>query len=51
MELVTNIQTLETTGKPKEVNDYTRTTLDKLPRIKVDLARTDDNWFYNTESG
>ena len=43
-KLVTSIQTLETMGKLKEVNGYARTTLDKLPGIRADLVRTDDDW-------
>lgn len=43
-KLVTSIQTLETMGKLKEVNGYARTTLDKLPGIRADLVRTDDEW-------
>ena len=31
-------------SKLKEINGYVRLTLDKLPGIRTDLARLDDNW-------
>ena len=43
-KLVTNIQTLESMGKKKGIRGYVRPTLDKLPGIKSDLVRLDDNW-------
>ena len=43
-KLVTNIQTLESTAKKKGIRGYVRPTLDKLPGIKSDLVRLDDNW-------
>ena len=43
-KLVTSVQTLETMGRLREVNGYARTTLDKLPGIRADLVRTDDDW-------
>ena len=43
-KLSTNIQTLETMGKVKEINGYVRGTLDKLPSIRADLVRLDDDW-------
>ena len=43
-KLVTNIQTLESMGKEKEIRGYVRLTLDKLPGIRADLVRLDDNW-------
>ena len=43
-KLVTSIQTLETMGKLREMNGYVRMTLDKLPGIRADLVRTDDDW-------
>ena len=42
--LVTNIQSLETMGKIREINGYVRLTLDKLPGIRADLVRIDDDW-------
>lgn len=41
-KLATNIQALETMGKIKEINGYVRVTLDKLPSIRADLVRLDD---------
>ena len=43
-KLVTNIQALESTGKKKGIRGYVRLTLDKLPSIRSDLVREDDNW-------
>ena len=43
-KLSTNIQTLETMGKTKEINGYVRVTLDKLPGVRADLVRLDDDW-------
>ena len=43
-KLVTNIQTLESMGKKKDIRGYVRLTLDKLPGIRSDLVRLDDNW-------
>ena len=31
-------------GKEKEIRGYVRLTLDKLPDIRADLVRLDDNW-------
>ena len=42
-KLVSSIQTLETMGK-QEVKGYVRHVLDKVPGIRVDLVRLDDNW-------
>jgi hypothetical protein len=42
--LVANTQTLETMGKLKEVKGFIRSTLDKLPGIRADLVRSDDDW-------
>ena len=41
---VTNIQTLESMRKEKEIRGYVRLTLDKLPGIRADLVRLDDYW-------
>ena len=38
-----NVQALETLGKLKEVNGYVRISIDKLPGIRGDLVRTDEN--------
>ena len=43
-KMVTNIQTLESMGKEKDIRGYVRLTLDKLPGIRADLVRLDDNW-------
>ena len=43
-KLLQSIQALETLGKIREVNGYTRMTLDKLPGIRSDLVRLDDDW-------
>ena len=42
--LIINIQPLETMGKLHEINGYVRMTLDKLPGIRSDLVRMDDDW-------
>ena len=39
-----NVQALETLGKLKEVNGYVRMSINKLPGIRGDLIRTDENW-------
>ena len=41
---MTSGQALETMNKLKESNGYVRFTLDKLPGIKADLVKPDDNW-------
>ena len=43
-KLVTNIQTLESMGKDKDIRGYVRLTLDKIPRIRADLVRLDEVW-------
>lgn len=43
-KLTTNVQSLETMGKLKEINGYVRLTLDKLPSIRADLVILDDDW-------
>ena len=43
-KLVTNIQTLESMGRKKDIRGNVRLTLDKLPGIRADLVRVDDNW-------
>lgn len=42
--LVTNVHALETLGKIKDINGYVRITLDKLPDIRADLVRLDEDW-------
>ena len=42
--LSAHIQALETMGKLAEINDYVRSTLDKLYIIRADLVRLDNNW-------
>ena len=39
-----NVQALETLGKLKEVNGYVLMSIDKLPGLRGDLVRTDENW-------
>ena len=39
-----NVQALETLGKLREVNGYVRMSIDKLPGIRGDLVRMDENW-------
>ena len=41
---MTRLQALETMNKLKEINGYVRFALDKLPGIRADLVRLDDNW-------
>jgi hypothetical protein len=41
---VTNVHALETLGKIKEIDGYVRVTLDKLPDIRADMVRSDDDW-------
>ena len=43
-KLVTHVQILETMGKLNEIAGYVRITLDKLPGIRADLVRMDDDW-------
>ena len=43
-KLVTNIQTLESMGKDKDIRGYVRLTLDKLSCLRADLVRMDNNW-------
>ena len=42
--LASHVQTLETLGKLKEIGGFVRGTLDKLPGIRPDLVRLDDDW-------
>lgn len=42
--LASHVQTLETLGKLKEIGGFVRATLDKLPAIRPDLVRLDDEW-------
>ena len=43
-KLTSHIQVLETMGKVNEIGGFVRATLDKLPGIRADLVRLDDNW-------
>ena len=43
-KLTTHMQVLDTMGKLKEIRGFPRTTLYKLPGIRADLVRLDDNW-------
>ena len=42
-KLVTTIQTLGSMGKETEIRGYVRLTLDKLPGIRAELVRLDDD--------
>ena len=42
--LVRHVQALETMDRLNSVNGYTRTILDRLPGIRADLVRDDENW-------
>ena len=43
-KLTISVQALETMKKLKDIKGYVRLTLDKLPGIRADLVRLDDNW-------
>ena len=43
-KLVTNIQTLESMAKEKEIRGYVRPTLEKLPGMRAYLVRLDEDW-------
>ena len=43
-KLQTNVNTLDTIGKLREIKGYVRFTLDKLRGIRADLGRMDGNW-------
>lgn len=43
-KLTSHIQVLENMGKVKEIRGFVRATLNKLPDIRADLVRLDDNW-------
>ena len=43
-KLSSHIQVLEIMGKVKEIGGFVRVTLDKLPGVRADLLRLDDNW-------
>ena len=43
-KLLCSVQALDTIGKIKEMNGYVRVTLVKLPGIRANLVRNDDNW-------
>ena len=43
-KLIISVQALETIKKIKYIKGYVRLTLNKLPGIRVDLVRLDDNW-------
>ena len=44
MKLVTHSEALDTIGKLKQINGYVGIALDKLPAIRADLVRIDDDW-------
>ena len=39
-----NVQALETLGKLREVNGYVRKSIDKLPGIRGNFVRVDEDW-------
>ena len=43
-KLLTHVQSLETVRKLNTIKVYVRNTLDKLPQIRSDLVRLDDEW-------
>ena len=43
-KLTISVQALQTMKKLKDIKGFVRLTLDKLPGIRVDLIRLDDNW-------
>ena len=43
-KLEINVQALGTMNKLKEINGYVRLTLDKLPGIRANLVRIDEDW-------
>ena len=43
-KLMSSVQALEAMRKLNEIKGYVRNTLDKLPGIRADLVRLDDNW-------
>ena len=43
-KLTSHIQVRETRGKAKEIGGFVRATLDKIPDIRADLVRLDDDW-------
>ena len=43
-KLLTHVQAMETMGKLKTINGYVRLLLDRLPGIRSDLVRNDDDW-------
>ena len=43
-KLSLSVQALDTMKKVGEINGYVRITLDKLPGIRADLVRLDDDW-------
>ena len=43
-KLQTNVNSLDTVGKLREIKGYVRFTLDKLGGIRADLVRMDDSW-------
>ena len=44
VKIITRIQSIDTIGKLKEIIMYVRSTLDKLPDIRVDLVRLYNDW-------
>ena len=43
-KFITSMQSLDRMGKLKETNGYVRSTLEKLPGIRADLVRRDNDW-------
>ncbi len=43
-KLLTHVQAMETMGKLKTINGYVRLLIDRLPGIRSDLVRDDEEW-------
>ena len=43
-KLISSVEALETMGKLQEIKGNVRMTLDKLPGIRADLVRLDNDW-------
>ena len=43
-KLIVSTQALDTMSKLKDINGYVKITLDRLPGIRADLVRLDDDW-------
>ena len=43
-KLIFSVQAVDTINKLRDIKGYVRLTLDKLPGIRTDLVRLDDEW-------